>query len=102
MARDEYSSPGRAANCNSTTVPKFGNSCIFYDVTQGDIVGACVADGNGNFTDCYHHPAQPIGVLSLSNTSNEPAYAATPGWDFATGIGSVNAWNLLSYWPNAH
>jgi hypothetical protein len=25
----------------------------------------------------------------------QPAYGATPGWDFATGIGSVNAYNLV-------
>ncbi len=37
-----------------------------------------------------------LGVLSTSNTSYAPAYAATPGWDFATGIGSVNAFNLLN------
>jgi len=24
-----------------------------------------------------------------------PAYGATPGWDFATGLGSVNAYNLV-------
>ena len=25
----------------------------------------------------------------------EPAFAATPGWDFATGIGTINAYNLV-------
>jgi hypothetical protein len=24
-----------------------------------------------------------------------PAFYATPGWDFATGIGTVNAYNLV-------
>src|SRR5208283_3690262 len=31
-----------------------------------------------------------------SNTSYAPAYATASGWDFATGIGSVNASNLLN------
>ena len=35
------------------------------------------------------------GVLSLSDASYEPAYKAGPGWDFATGLGSVNASNLV-------
>jgi hypothetical protein len=39
------------------------------------------------------------GVLSTSNHSYKPAYAAGTGWDFATGIGTVNAYNLvLSPW----
>jgi hypothetical protein len=25
----------------------------------------------------------------------QPAFGATPGWDMATGIGSVNAYNLV-------
>ncbi len=44
---------------------------------------------------CYLD-GEALGVLSTSNTSYAPAYAATSGWDFATGIGSVNAFNLLN------
>jgi hypothetical protein len=28
-------------------------------------------------------------------TAYQPAFPATPGWDMATGIGSVNAYNLV-------
>jgi subtilase family serine protease len=38
------------------------------------------------------------GVLSVSSTSYEPAYPATIGWDFASGLGSVNAYNLANNW----
>jgi hypothetical protein len=38
------------------------------------------------------------GVLSLSSSSYQPAYPATTGWDFATGLGSVNAYNLANAW----
>ncbi len=38
-------------------------------------------------------------MLSTSNTSFAPAYGTTVGWDFATGIGSVNAANLVNNWP---
>jgi uncharacterized repeat protein (TIGR01451 family) len=42
-----------------------------------------------------------VGVLSTSNSSFAPAYGTTVGWDFATGIGSVNAANLVNNWPGS-
>src|SRR5437868_8635015 len=74
--------------CNSSNGPGTHNSCIFYDVTQGDIDVNCVGDAN-----CFLD-GSPEGVLSTSNNSFQPAYSATSGWDFATGIGSLNAANL--------
>jgi hypothetical protein len=32
---------------------------------------------------------------STAPASYQPAFGATPGWDFATGLGSVNAYNLV-------
>ncbi len=40
-----------------------------------------------------------IGVLSTSNTAFQPAYETNTGWDFATGIGTVNAYNLVMAEP---
>jgi hypothetical protein len=37
-------------------------------------------------------------VLSTSTTAYAPAYGTTTGWDFATGLGSVNATNLVNGW----
>jgi hypothetical protein len=37
-------------------------------------------------------------VLSTSDRRYRPAYGATTGWDFATGIGTVNAANLANNW----
>ena len=34
-------------------------------------------------------------VATVAAPIYAPAYGATPGWDFATGIGSVNAYNLV-------
>jgi hypothetical protein len=47
--------------------------------------------------DCYDPDASPtvLGGLSLSDTSFQPAYVATQGWDFTTGIGTVNATQLV-------
>jgi hypothetical protein len=38
------------------------------------------------------------GVLSTSSGSLSPAYGTTAGWDFATGLGSINAYNLVMKW----
>jgi len=43
--------------------------------------------------NCYL-PSGTYGVLSISNSAYQPAYGTQVGWDFATGIGSVNAYNL--------
>ncbi len=101
LAKLEYASGGGLSFCNSTTVPKASNSCVFYDVTQGDNDVVCRPKG-GVDTNCYHRALQFHGVLSTTNSANQPAYLATPGWDFTSGIGSVNAWNLVQLWPKGH
>jgi hypothetical protein len=100
LANTEYGISGNgAAACNSNTVNKTSNSCIFYDITQGDNDVACMASGSGTYTNCYHGTST-YGVLSVtSNVSDTPAYSTKSGWDFATGIGSVNAYNLVMNWP---
>jgi subtilase family serine protease len=101
LANAEYGAAGSSA-CNSTTVNKTANSCIFYDVTQGDNDGACKAKSGGTLTNCYRPsetPAITYGLLSTSNSADQPAYVTTAGWDFPSGIGSVNAWNLVMNWP---
>ena len=93
IAQNQYGTAAGTAACNSTTGP--ATTCAFNDVTQGDIVVPC-----GGTLNCFGG-GQTEGVLSTSSTSFQPAYPATPGWDFATGIGSVNAANLLSAFVSA-
>jgi subtilase family serine protease len=102
LAATEYGPSGNAG-CDSTLGNGVAGSCIFYDITLGDNDGYCVANRNGNYYDCYH-PGTTSGVISTSNTAYQPAYPTGPdqpfpsngpGWDFATGIGSVNAYNLV-------
>jgi hypothetical protein len=101
MAYSEYNGRANGASyCNSTTVPKTGNTCVFYDVTQGDNAGACEANRSGYLINCYKTAGVVYGVLSTSLIYDQPAYVATPGWDFTSGIGSVNAWNLIQKWPS--
>jgi hypothetical protein len=67
-------------------------------VTQGDMDVNCRAL-LGTLHNCYM-PSGTNGVLSTSNASYQPAYGTTAGWDFSTGIGTVNAYNLVfdSHW----
>jgi hypothetical protein len=94
LAAQQYGAAGNA-NCNANLGNAVAASCIFYDVTQGDTDVPCTG-----FFNCYT-PSGTIGVLSTSDTMYLAAYPALTGWDFATGLGSVNAYNLASSWPAA-
>ncbi len=92
LAQTEYGVTG-SASCDSTLGNAVDSSCIFYDVTEGDIDQPCVVGKPNCFSDGV--PKRDFGVLSTSTSSYQPAYPATMGWDFATGIGTVNAYNLV-------
>jgi subtilase family serine protease len=91
IAAAEYGATGSSA-CNSNNGAGVGSSCVFHDVTLGDNDAPCT----GTF-DCYL-PSGKYGVLSTSTSSYAPAYKTATGWDFATGLGSVNAYNLAISW----
>jgi subtilase family serine protease len=107
LAAAEYGNSGSLSNCNASNGNTVGSSCIFYDITQGDIDVPCrlgtpncfnnsaasVSNNNCNTGAASH--AKICGVLSTSTTASQPAYPATQGWDFATGLGSVNVANLV-------
>ena len=79
--------------CNSSNGNAVGAACVFYDVTQGDMDVNC-RGANG----CYD-PSGSNGVLSVQRYSYAPAYGTGTGWDFSTGLGTVNAANLVANWP---
>jgi subtilase family serine protease len=103
LAAAQYSGSG-ASVCNSTSGNATSASCIFYNVTKGDNAVNC-----SGTVECYgatsststrgrHSTATANGELSTSSSSLAPAYGATVGWNFAAGIGSVNAYNLVNGW----
>jgi subtilase family serine protease len=103
LAASEYGFKGDSS-CNSTLGNEVDSHCVFYDVTLGDIDVNClplVVNGVtiGSF-NCYYDGATN-GVLSTWNWSYKPAYGTTKGYDFATGLGSVNAFNLVRSWPGS-
>ena len=95
LATAEYGNDGNSA-CNSTLGNKAAGSCVFYDITQGDTDVPCVSGS----VNCYA-PSGPFGVLSTSDSTYAPAFAAHSGWDFATGIGTINVTNLVNGWTSA-
>ena len=92
LAATEYGSNGSSL-CNSSNGNAVSSVCIFYDVTFGDTDVDCVGP------NCYLGDGS-VGVLSTSNISFAPAYGTTIGWDFATGIGTINVSNLVTNWAN--
>src|SRR5713226_6271115 len=93
LAAAEYGSTG-STSCNSSNGNTVAATCVFYDVTLGDMDVDCVGP------NCYLANGS-VGVLSTSNNSFAAAYGTTTGWDFATGIGTINAANLINNWPSS-
>lgn len=86
---------GENASCDASNGNKVGSSCIFHDVTVGNNDVPCYGT-----TNCYNPTSgQGYGVLSTSDKHLAVAYPAEKGWDFATGLGSVNVTNLVNAWP---
>jgi hypothetical protein len=84
---------GNPSACNSTKGNQVSSSCVFYDTTVGDIDVPCYGTN-----DCYTPSGDSYGVLSTSDHKLKVAYPTGTGWDFATGLGTVNIANLVSAW----
>ncbi len=99
---NEYLSPsggtlwagGRQATCIATInmITNAVSSITIVTVGAGYAGGASctLTGGGGTGATCSVSP-----VMGTIASAYQPAYGATPGWDFATGIGSVNAYNLV-------
>ena len=75
------------SECNSSSKP--ASSCIFNDVTSGTNAMPC-ATGSPNCTTSI--TGDQYGILT--------GYNAGTGYDLATGLGSVNANNLVMQWSS--
>ena len=77
--------------CDSSkqTNPTAQTSCIFYDITSGSNQVPCAGGSAG----CS---STQTGVDGFTN-----GLAAGPGYDLATGLGSVNAANLATSWNHS-
>jgi hypothetical protein len=75
------------SSCNASSSP--AGSCIFNDITSGTIAMPC-ATGSPNCTTSI--AGDQYGILT--------GYNAGTGYDQATGLGSVNANNLVMQWSS--
>jgi len=74
------------AACNSNTAAA-GNSCVFYDITSGTNAQVCATGKR----DCItNKTGDTLGEVS--------GYESNAGYDLTTGLGSVNATNLVNAW----
>lgn len=80
-------------------------SSVFHSITTGDIVVNCSGDrncfGDGFVGRGRSAPSTEFvgnGALSVASHSYAPAFSAGAGWNFATGLGSVDAFNLITNW----
>src|SRR5713101_760620 len=85
------------ANCNSSSftnpaVPPPA-TCVFQDITKGNVSVACV----GGSPNCSNTTSGQFGIMAIGTT---PAFNTAPGYDLATGLGSVNVTNLLTAWTS--
>jgi subtilase family serine protease len=76
------------SNCSAETATNSG-ACFFNDIDTGTIATPCFA-GSVNCTAQTH--GDILGIL--------PGYAATVGYDKATGLGSLNVANVVNGWPS--
>lgn len=83
-------------------------NCVFHNITRGSIASNCFQELSDNVItpNCYFFGTVYPGDIQVGLTSLDPkkynarteAYAAHPGWSFASGLGSVNTANLLKSW----
>jgi Pro-kumamolisin, activation domain/Chitobiase/beta-hexosaminidase C-terminal domain len=84
------------ANCDSSGTLNSG--CVFYQVTKGNTAMPCQNVSQpqyGSPGNCSQGTGASIGITEVSGT---PAYTAQAGYNFATGLGSLNVYNLVNEW----
>ena len=86
-------------SCNSSLPATITNTaCIFYDVTKGNNAAACEPNFTASF--CSSKTDGVPGVTVDPNNQTTEAWTTTTGYDMATGLGTVNAANLVNNWTS--
>ncbi|MGH9354055.1 MAG: Ig-like domain repeat protein, partial [Terriglobia bacterium] len=85
------------AGCASNASAVQSTSCVFYDIVTGNNSLPCDASS----PDCgTASPGGPSVLVAPGSSPAVPAWTAGPGYDLATGLGSVNVTNLLNKWSS--
>lgn len=118
LASSEYggaigTAPASLAACSANNGANGTGKCVFHDITDGGNSTQCIVVEAFDETtpDCYFYGTinnfqgfygpTLVGLTSTSiasYNSQTAAFAAHAGWNFANGLGSVNASNLFAAW----
>jgi Pro-kumamolisin, activation domain len=91
-----YSLAGQSwANCAQASSGTLTSACIFNQVTNGTIEQPCSNTPNGAAADCNQPNGAAIGTTEING---EDGYDAAAGYNLATGLGSLNVYNLVKEW----
>jgi hypothetical protein len=77
-----------ACNSSAETDPGKATSCVFHDVTTGSNALSCLIGSK----DCT------VAIDGTTQWKELSGYSATSGYDLASGLGSVDASNLVNAW----
>jgi hypothetical protein len=86
--------PLSASGSNTCATASATPGCIFYDVIKNNNSVPC-AGGTGG---CSASSPVAIGAMVDPKNTANPAWASAPGYDRVTGLGTVNAFNLVTNW----
>jgi hypothetical protein len=86
----------KGASCTSNSSAVGNAACIFYDVASGNNSVLC-QNGTPN---CGAANNFGNGVMVEPSSASTAAWTAGAGYDLATGLGSVNANNLVNHWSS--
>jgi subtilase family serine protease len=84
------------ANCTSSGT--LNSSCIFYQVTSGTISMPCVNQATNFGSPLGCTIASSGDTVGTTEANGAAAYSAAAGYNMATGLGSLNVYNLVKEW----
>jgi len=85
---------GSGATCTATASPTAVAGVSLTAAGSYQWLPLCTLSGGGGTG------AACVPAANNTASSYNPAYGTNPGWDFATGIGTVNAYNLVTQWSS--
>jgi pro-kumamolisin-like protein/Big-like domain-containing protein len=91
------------ASCTSNDFAIGNKSCIFYDVNNRLAAGGPSNDSvacQAASPNCSNTSSSGFGIMMAPGSTSTPAWNTTAGYDLATGLGSVNAANLVNNWTS--
>jgi pro-kumamolisin-like protein/MBG domain-containing protein/Big-like domain-containing protein/putative Ig domain-containing protein len=106
LAKTQYTAKATATACYSNgqtnnvgvTTGLPAANCIFHDITTGNNDEPCQAGS----LDCFVNSGAQYGMLSTTGSSSlTVAFPAGPEYDEATGLGSIDIYNLITNWNAA-